>query len=257
MKKNIKITLLGTGTSQGVPVIACECKVCRSLSPRDHRLRCSVLIESPHTTIVIDAGPDFRQQMLRHNVKKLDAVVFTHEHKDHIAGLDDVRAFNFIQSSAIDIYGRSNVLDALRTEFHYAFSEEKYPGVPVLNLIEIQNKHFTVGDLVLTPIEAKHYKLPVYGFRIHDFTYITDANFIDPLELQKIKGSKTFILNALRIQKHISHYNLEEAIEVAKEVSAKETYFTHISHLMGLYAEVDPTLPDGIKLAFDGQVFEI
>lgn len=255
MVKNIKITILGTGTSQGVPVIACDCKVCSSSDKADLRLRSSILIQSPTTTVVIDSGPDFRQQMLLHKVKKLDAVLFTHEHKDHIAGLDDVRAFNFIQNSAIDIYGRNQVLKALKTEFHYAFTEEKYPGVPVLNLIEIDNSPLRIGDIEFTPIEVMHYKLPVFGFRIHDFTYVTDANFIGENELNKIKGSEIFIVNALRIQKHISHYNLEEAILLSKLVNANETYFTHISHLLGLHAEVERDLPVGIKLAFDGQSF--
>lgn len=257
MSQPIKITFLGTGTSQGVPVIACNCEVCRSTNPKDLRLRSSILVESATTAVVIDSGPDFRQQMLRTGVKKLDAVLFTHEHKDHIAGLDDVRAFNFIQKSAVDIYGRHQVLDALKTEFHYAFTEEKYPGVPLLNLIEIKNEPFRIGDIEFIPIEVMHYKLPVFGFRIRNFTYITDANFIDPLEMNKIRGSEIFVLNALRVQSHISHFNLEEAISVANEIDADFTYFTHISHLLGREEDISGVLPEKIGLAFDGLMLTI
>ncbi|HYG50604.1 MAG TPA: MBL fold metallo-hydrolase [Flavobacteriales bacterium] len=257
MAATIKITVLGSGTSQGVPVIACRCAVCNSANPNDNRLRSSILVESPTTSVVIDSGPDFRQQMLKFKVKKLDAVLFTHEHKDHIAGLDDVRAFNFIQQSAVDIYGRDRVLEALKTEFHYAFTEEKYPGVPILNLIEIKNETFRIGDIDFTPIEVMHYKLPVFGFRIRNFTYVTDANFIAEREMEKIKGSEILMLNALRIQKHISHYNLEEALEVAQQINANETYFTHISHLLGLHEVIEEGLPPKIKLAYDGQVFTV
>ncbi len=255
MEKNIKITLLGTGTSQGVPVIACDCNVCASTNKLDQRLRSSILVESPTTTVVIDAGPDFRQQMLVHKVKKLDAVLFTHEHKDHIAGLDDVRAFNFKQQSAIDIYGRQQVLKALKNEFHYAFTEEKYPGVPLLNLIEISNSSFRIGDIDFLPVEVMHHKMPVFGFKINNFTYVTDANFISDTEMKKIMESDIFILNALRIEKHLSHYNLEEAIQIAKQANAKLTYFTHISHLLGLHDDVESNLPPTIQLAFDGLSF--
>lgn len=248
---------MGSGTSQGVPVIACGCAVCNSANTKDHRLRSSILVESPTTTVVIDSGPDFRQQMLKYNVKKLDAVLFTHEHKDHIAGLDDVRAFNFIQQSAVDIYGRDRVLEALKTEFHYAFTEEKYPGVPLLNLIEIKNESFRIGDIDFNPVEVMHYKLPVFGFRINNFTYITDANFIDEPEMKKVAGSEVLMLNALRIQKHISHFNLEEAIEVAQKINASETHFTHISHLLGLHEAIEPGLPPKIRLAYDGQTFMV
>lgn len=249
--------MLGTGTSQGVPVIACSCEVCHSVNPKDQRLRSSILIQSPTTSIVIDAGPDFRQQMLRHRVTRLDAVVFTHEHKDHIAGLDDVRAFNFRHNNAIDVYGSKRVHDALRNEFHYAFADIKYPGVPLLNLIEIDSRPFTIGDITLIPVQVMHYKLPVLGFRINNFTYVTDANHISDTEMGKIKGSEIFVLNALRKEKHISHFNLEEAIATAHTAGAGCTYFTHISHLLGLHIEVEEELPAGIQLAYDGLEFVV
>lgn len=250
----MKITFLGTGTSQGIPVIACNCEVCMSPDSKDKRLRVSVLIEHLGKTIVIDTGPDFRQQMLRENVQQLDAVVFTHEHKDHIAGLDDVRAFNFKQQADMDVYATKQVQDSLKREFHYAFDEYKYPGVPELKLHTIADNQFNIGGVRLLPINVKHFKLPVKAFRIENFTYITDANFIDEKELEKIKGSEIVVLNALRKEKHISHFNLDEAISLLEKINPKKAYLTHISHLMGKHHEVSKELPDFIEIAYDGLI---
>lgn len=248
----MKITFLGTGTSQGVPVIACECEVCISKNAKDNRLRSSILIESDTTKIVVDSGPDFRYQMLRANVKKLNAIVFTHEHKDHISGMDDIRAFNYKQGSAVDIYANIAVQAALKREFYYIFSDYKYPGIPMINLHEIKSEVFTVGDIALTPIEVMHYKLPVLGFRIMDFTYITDAKTVSEEQFEKIEGSKILVINALQKQDHISHFTLEEAIKFANRVNADVTYFTHISHRLGKHDDVSNDLPPHIKLAYDG-----
>jgi len=254
---DLKVNFLGTGTSQGVPVIACHCDVCTSTDPRDNRLRTSILVESENTTLVIDTGPDFRQQMLRANVNKLDAVVFTHEHKDHVAGLDDVRAFNFSTGSSMDIYCTNRVGEALKREFHYVFSDNKYPGIPKLDLNIINNETFSVNDLELIPIEVIHYILPVMGFRIGDFTYITDAKTISEEEKQKIVGSKILVLNALRHHDHISHFTLEEAINMVKELEVEQAYFTHISHYLGQHEAVSKDLPKGIDLAYDGLTIRI
>lgn len=250
----MKVTFLGTGTSQGIPVIACNCEVCLSSDSKDKRLRVSVLIEHLGKTIVIDTGPDFRQQMLRANVQQLDAIVFTHEHKDHIAGLDDVRAYNFKQQADMDIYATLQVQESLKREFHYAFDEFKYPGVPELKLHSIEDDEFDVKDIKFLPINVKHFKLPVKAFRVADFTYITDANFIDDVELEKIKGSEVVVLNALRKEKHISHFNLQEAIALLEKIKPKKAYLTHISHLMGKHLEVSKELPDFIEIAYDGLI---
>lgn len=251
------ITFLGTGTSQGVPVIACGCEVCTSADARDKRLRTSILVESDKKVIVIDSGPDFRYQMLRANVQHLDAIVFTHEHKDHIAGLDDIRAFNYKQRQPIDVYASLRVQDALKREFHYIFQEHKYPGIPQLNLHTIGLNPFTIGDVSFTPIEVLHYKLPVLGFRINDFTYITDAKTVSELEKEKLKGTKILVINALQKQEHISHFTLDEAIAFAEEIGAEETYFTHISHRLGKHRDIAADLPAGIELAYDGLKLEI
>ncbi len=246
------ITFLGTGTSQGVPVIGCTCEVCRSVDFRDNRLRTSILINVDDQNIVVDTGPDFRQQMLRERVSTLDAVVYTHQHKDHTAGMDDVRCFNFLQKEEIPVYARRDVLDQLRKEYEYVFVEHKYPGIPKVRVHEISTEPFTISSTLLTPIEVMHHKLSVYGYRIEDFTYITDASFISEKEKDKIKGSKALVLNALRKTTHISHFSLEEAIEVAKDLEVETTYITHISHALGKHQDVSNELPDGIKLAYDG-----
>ncbi len=246
------ITFLGTGTSQGVPIIGCTCDVCQSSNLRDKRLRSSIHIQTDRTSVVIDSGPDFRQQMLREQINRLDAIVFTHGHKDHTAGFDDIRAFNYIQKKDMEVYCDERVDSVLRKDYDYVFAAQKYPGVPQANLNIIENESFRVNDLLFEPIETLHYKLPVFGFRIGDFTYITDANYISEAEKEKIKGSKTLVLNALRKEKHISHFTLEEAIELAQEIGADKTYFTHISHQLGLHERVSKDLPDGIELAYDG-----
>jgi len=248
----IKATILGSGTSQGVPLIACSCLVCNSNNDKDKRLRSSIKIEVENKTFVIDSGPDFRQQMLRTKTKQLNALIFTHEHKDHIAGMDDIRAFNYVNKSAIDVYATDRVEEALKREYAYIFSDEKYPGIPEINLINIENKPFFVQDIEVIPIQVFHYKLPVLGFRFGDFTYITDANFINDAEKEKIKGSKVLIVNALRREQHISHFTLEEAIALGKELQVPQIYFTHISHQLGLHTEVEKELPSGFHLAYDG-----
>lgn len=249
----MKVTFLGTGTSQGIPVIACDCEVCVSQNKHDKRLRVSVLIEEQEKTLVIDAGPDFRYQMLRAGVRHLDALLFTHEHKDHVAGLDDIRAFNFKQQSEIDVYADLRVQNALKKEFHYIFSEAKYPGIPRLKLHEIRaDKSFTAAGIEIIPISVLHYKLPVFGYRVGDFTYITDAKTIDAENVAKIRGSKIVVINALQKDNHVSHLTLDEAIDLAQEIGAEQTYLTHISHRLGSHEEVSKELPSGIALAYDG-----
>ena len=249
----LKITFLGTGTSSGVPMIACPCEVCASTDKKDKRLRSSILVESSETSFVVDATPDFRYQMLRAGVKKLDAVLFTHPHKDHVAGLDDVRAFNYFQHKAMQVYANSLTEEALKREFAYAFSDQKYPGLPEINLNTIDATPFYIGDIPVIPILVWHLKMPVFGFRFGKFTYITDANKIDAAEKEKIKGSEIMVLNALRHHPHISHYTLDEAVAMARELGVKEAYFTHISHQLGLHSVVNNTLPTGMGLAWDGQ----
>lgn len=251
------ITFLGTGTSSGVPMVACQCNVCLSPDRKDKRLRSSILVQSATTTLVVDTTPDFRYQMLRTDTRHLDAVVFTHHHKDHIAGLDDIRAYNFTSKQAMRIYANAVTEEALRREFYYAFMENKYPGVPEMVMSMIDGSAFTVGDIPVQPIEVMHHKLPVLGFRFGDFTYITDANFIDEVEKQKIRGSKVLVLNALRKESHISHFTLDQAVALATELAVPEVYFTHISHQLGRHADICTELPEGMRLAHDGLTLTI
>jgi len=248
----LKVTFLGTGTSQGVPVIACDCPVCSSLDYRDKRLRSSIHLELEGKSLVIDTGPDFRQQMLREKIHHLDGVLFTHEHKDHTGGLDDIRSYNFLQKKDMPIYGTKKVLNQIKREFAYIFEEVKYPGVPSVITHEIVNEPFYAEGIHVVPIQVLHYRLPVFGFRFGDFTYITDAKYIDDTELDKIKGSKVLVLNALQQSHHISHFTLEEAIQLVAQVKPESAYFTHISHRLGTHQEVEKILPPNIHLAFDG-----
>lgn len=249
----MKVTFLGTGTSQGVPVIGCTCEVCLSLDYRDKRFRTSIQIEVNGLSLVIDTGPDFRQQMLRENVRRVDAVIFTHAHRDHTAGLDDVRAYNFLQQMDMPVYGTRQVLDQIRTEYAYAFAKVVYPGIPRLMLHEIGDSTFTINNLEITPLPVKHMNVPVMGYRINNFSYITDANYIPPETLEKMEGTEVLVLNALQKEKHVSHFNIDEAIEQTEKIKASRTYFIHISHKLGLHADISKELPENISLAFDGQ----
>lgn len=248
----MKLTFLGTGTSQGVPVIGCQCPVCTSTDYKDKRLRTSVHIEINGVHINIDVGPDFRQQMLTNNINRLDAILLTHEHKDHTAGLDDVRSFNFLQQKDMPVYGRQEVLDQITREFAYIFAPIKYPGIPRVNLKPITNTYFTINKVQITPIEVLHYKLPVFGFKIDNLAYITDANFISQDEKQKLKNLDVLILNALQIKKHISHFTLAEALELIEELQPQNAYLLHISHTLGKARDIAPTLPKNVSLAYDG-----
>lgn len=248
----MKVTFLGTGTSQGVPVIACDCPVCSSLDYRDKRLRSSIHLEIEGKSLVVDTGPDFRQQMIREKIDRLDGVLFTHEHKDHTGGLDDIRSYNFLQKKDMPIYGTKKVLNQIKREFAYIFEEVKYPGVPSVITHEIVNEPFSAEGIPVVPIQVLHYRLPVFGFRFGDFTYITDAKYIDDTELEKIKGTKVLVLNALQQTHHLSHFTLEEAIQLVNLIKPETTYFTHISHKLGTHQEVEKTLPPNIHLAFDG-----
>ena len=254
---SVKVTFLGTGTSQGVPVIGCNCSVCSSANSKDNRLRSSILIETQNKVFCVDTGPDFRQQMLREKVQRLDAVLYTHEHKDHTAGMDDVRAFNFKLNRPIDLYVDENVDKCLRREFSYAFSENPYPGVPRLHMHKISNEPFSVQGVDFIPIQLMHHKLPVFGFRIGDFAYCTDVNYIAPEEKQKLKGLEVLILTALRKEKHISHFSLSEALELIDELKPKKAYLTHISHYLGMHNEVSKELPKNVALGYDGLSFSV
>ncbi len=237
-------------------MVACPCEVCASTDPNDKRLRSSILVQSPSTTLVIDTTPDFRYQMLRAGIRKLDAVIFTHPHKDHLAGLDDVRAYNFFQRRAMDLYANEMTQEVIVREFPYAFADIKYPGIPDLRLNRIDKDPFVIGDITIIPIQVWHMKMPVLGFRFGDFTYITDANRIDDSEKEKIRGSEQIVLNTLRQEKHISHFSLQEAIAEVQQLGVPQAWFTHISHQMGKHADVGPALPAGMNLAYDGLVLQ-
>lgn len=268
MKESIgtRVTFLGTGTSQGVPMIGCSCSVCRSSDPKDNRLRSSAFIEYKSFKILIDAGPDFRQQLLRANIMDLDAILLTHEHKDHTGGLDDVRAINYFGSKALPIYCEERVLRSLEREYSYAFAENRYPGVPEFDIRIIDDSPFVIRKenghkpdpfIEIIPLRVSHYKLPVLGFRIGDIAYITDANRIEEEEYSKLKGVKILVINTVRHERHISHFSLSEAVEVARKVGAGRTYLTHLSHQIGCHKELSAELPPGIEPAYDGLVAEI
>lgn len=248
----ITVTFLGTGTSQGIPVIACSCEVCKSLNPKDNRTRTSVLLSIGDKNVVIDTGPDFRYQMLRENIQHLEAVLFTHEHKDHISGLDDIRAFNYASQSPMDIYVTDPVFSALQREFHYVFDGTNYPGIPQVRINIFKQDSFELFGEKITPIEVMHYKLAVTAFRIRNFTYITDANFIGEENFAKMQGTEILVLNALRRESHISHFTLDEALEIVNRLKPKKAYFVHMSHLLGLHDDINKELPDHVELAYDG-----
>lgn len=264
--KTARLSFLGSGTSQGVPIIGCSCKVCKSENPKDKRLRSSALIEYLGFKILIDAGPDFRQQLLRADIKDLDAILLTHEHKDHTGGLDDVRALNYINGKALPIYCEERVLRSLEREYSYAFEENRYPGVPEFDIRLIDKEKFTIRrengkshlqGIEILPIRVYHYKLPIFGYRIGDIAYITDANNIDDESFELLKGVKILVVNTVRHTKHISHFSLAEAIEVAKRVGAERTFLTHLSHQIGTHEELSSELPLGVYVAYDGLSVEI
>lgn len=248
----MKVIFLGTGTSQGVPVIGCTCEVCSSPDPKNKRLRTSVFVEINGKNLVIDTGPDFRQQMLREGINQLDGVLFTHAHRDHTAGLDDVRAFNFMQRMKMPIYGTAETLNQIKSDFGYIFGPQEYPGLPRIELNIIDEEPFDIEGVTITPLPVLHHKMPVFGFRIGNFSYITDANAIPESTLVKLQGTEVLVLTALQHQPHVSHFNLKEAVEMTKIIKPQKAYFTHISHKLGLYTTVEATLPDNINLAYDG-----
>ncbi|MCQ2974514.1 MAG: MBL fold metallo-hydrolase [Bacteroidales bacterium] len=248
----MEIEFLGTGTSQGVPIIGCKCPVCNSLDFRDKRMRSSIFIKVNNKNFIIDTGPDFRSQLLRAKVDKLDAVLITHPHRDHLSGLDDIRAFNFIQDKVMPVYANSNTIEQINKEFYYCFKEPKYPGVPNIKLFTVGDQPFYFDDVKIIPIKALHYKMPILGFRINNFTYLTDASFLEESEINKIIGSDVFVINALRKKEHLSHFTLAQALDIIKIVNPKQAYLTHIGHQMGFHSQVQDSLPKNVYLAFDG-----
>ena len=252
----VKITFLGTGTSLGVPIVACPCAVCASTDSRDKRMRSSVFIEVDGKNIVIDTGPDFRTQLLNNNIKRVDAILITHQHRDHMAGLDDIRTFNYMQKCAMPVFANYLTVDSIRRDYYYCFGEPRYPGVPDIELHNVGDDPIDVLGITVTPINVLHYKLPVLGFRIKNFTYITDASHIENSELEKIKGSNVLVINALRKTEHLSHFSLPEALEVIEKVKPKRAFITHIGHEMGFHSETDASLPEGVHLAYDGLSIE-
>jgi phosphoribosyl 1,2-cyclic phosphate phosphodiesterase len=253
----MRVTLLGTGTSQGVPVIACKCSVCQSDDLKDKRLRSSIMVEDTTTRVVVDVGPDFRQQMLRQKVDYLDAAVITHANADNIFGLDDIRSFNWVKKGALDLYCEPRVQKSIRNIFNYVFAVVKYPGIPQIDFVDIENKPFNIGSLEITPIRVIHHKLPVLGFRFGRFAYLTDFNAIDEEELAKLQGIDTLVICALRRAPHISHLNLTQALELIRRIAPRKAYLTHMSHDMGKYADLIRVLPANVEPGYDGLVLEI
>jgi phosphoribosyl 1,2-cyclic phosphate phosphodiesterase len=254
---NIKVVFLGTGTSTGVPVIACDCPVCNSSDKKDKRLRTSVLVQVDNHNFIIDCGPDFRYQMIREKVEDITAILLTHGHRDHTAGLDDVRAFNYVLNKTVDIYAGKQVVESIRQEFPYIFTEKRFFSAPQLNFHTIENHDFNINGINITPIEVLHHKLSVFGFRMGAFTYITDASYISEEEKIKIKNSEVLVINALRKSKHISHFSLDQALEIIREINPAKAYITHLSHFIGLHETVQNSLPPNVYLAYDGLSFEV
>lgn len=253
----MKVTLLGTGTSQGIPVVGCQCEVCQSSDPRNMRLRTAAFVEVNGTRILIDTGPDLRQQLLRNQITMVDAILLTHEHKDHLAGLDDIRPIYFRKKSPIEIYGLQRVLNVIRKDFDYAFKPHPYPGAPSFHLNILKDDPFEVNGIEIQPIHVRHLTLPILGYRIGNFAYVTDASFISETEMKKLQGLDLLVLNALRIKEHYSHFNLEQALNIIRQLSPAKALLTHVSHEMGLYENVEKMLPENVFLGTDGMSVEL